>query len=39
MLSELLYVDDIVLMYEKIERLRNKFLRWKKAFESQGWIV
>ena len=28
-LSELLYADDLVLMNETIERLRNKFLKWK----------
>ena len=33
-LSELLYADDLVLMSETIEGLRNKFLRWKEAFES-----
>ena len=35
-LSELLYVDDLVLMNDKIEGLRNKFLKWKEAFESKG---
>ena len=34
--SELLYVDDIVLMSETIKGLRNKFLEWKEAFESKG---
>ena len=28
-LSELLYADDLVLMCEIIEGLRNKFLRWR----------
>ena len=32
-LSELLYADDLVLMSETIERLRNSFLRWKEAFD------
>ena len=35
-LSELLYVDILVLMSETIEGLRNKFLEWKEAFESKG---
>ena len=33
-LIELLYVDDLVLMSETIEGLRNKFLKWKESFES-----
>ena len=33
-LSELLYADDLVLMSETFEGLRNKFLKWKEAFES-----
>ena len=35
-LSELLYADDLVLMNETIKGLRNKFLRWKEAFESRS---
>ena len=35
-LSELLYGDDLVLMSETFEALRNKFLKWKEAFESKG---
>ena len=38
-LSELLYVDDVVLMSETIEGLRNKFLKCKEAFESMGLKV
>ena len=34
-LSELLYADDLVLMSETIKGLRNKFLKWKEAFESK----
>ena len=33
-LSELLYVDDLVLMSETIKRLRNEFIKWKEDFES-----
>ena len=38
-LSELLYADDLVLMSDIIEGLRNKFLRWREAFESMGLKV
>ena len=38
-LSELLYVDDLVLMSETIEGLRNKFFKWKETFESKGLKV
>ena len=38
-LSELLYADDLVLMSETIMGLRNKFLKWKEAFESKGLKV
>ena len=38
-LSELLYADDLVQMSETIEGLRNKFLKWKRAFESKGFNV
>ena len=38
-LSALLYVDDLVLMNETIEGLRNKLLKWKEALESKGLNV
>ena len=38
-LCELLCADDIVLMSETIEGLRNKFIKWKEAFESKGLKV
>ena len=38
-LSELLYAGDLVLMSETIEGLRDKFLKWKEAFESKGLKV
>ena len=38
-LSELLYVDDLVLMSETIDGLRNKFLKRKEVFESNGLKV
>ena len=34
-LSELLSADDIILMSETIKGVRNKFLKWKEAFESK----
>ena len=34
-LSELLYADDLVLMSETIEGLKNKFLKWNEVFESK----
>ena len=34
-LCELLYADDLVMMSETIEGLRNKFLKWKEAFENK----
>ena len=33
MLSELLYADDLVLMSVTMEGVKNKFLKWKEAFE------
>ena len=32
-LSELLYADCLVLISQAIEGLRNKFMKWKEAFE------
>ena len=37
MISELLYADDLVLLSETIQELRNKLLKWKEAFESKGF--
>ena len=39
MLSELQYADDVVLMSETIDGLRNKFIKWKEVFESKGLEV
>ena len=33
-ICELLYADDLVLMSETMEGLRNTFLEWKEASES-----
>ena len=38
-LCHLLYADDLVLMSETIEGLRNKFLKWKEVFKSKGLNV
>ena len=35
-LCELLYADDIAMMSETMEGLRNKLLKWKEAFERKG---
>ena len=35
LMSEMLYVGDLVLMSEMIEGLRKKFWKWKEAFESK----
>ena len=38
-LSESLCAGDLVLMSDTIERLRDKFLKWKEALESKGLKV
>ena len=38
-LSESMYADDLVLVSETTKGLRNKFLKWKEAFESKGLKV
>ena len=38
-LSELQHADDLVLMSETTEGLRNEFLKWKEAYESKGLKV
>ena len=39
LVSEMLYADDLVLMSETIEGLREKFWKWKEAFKSKGLNV
>ena len=40
LMSELLYADDLVLMSETMEELREfKFWKWKEAFKSKGLKV
>ena len=36
LMIEILYADDLVLTSETMEGLREKFWRWKEAFESMG---
>ena len=36
LMSEMLYADDLVLTSETMEGLREKFWKWKEAFESRG---
>ena len=38
-MSEMLYTDDLVLTSETMEGLREKFWKWKEAFESKGLTV
>ena len=35
----MLYSDDLVLMSEALKGLRNKFLKWKEAFENKSLKV
>ena len=39
LLNEILYADDLILMSKSVENLKEKFLKWKKAFESKGLKV
>jgi len=38
-MSKMLYVGDLVLTSELVEGLREKFWKWKEAFESKGLKV
>ena len=35
-MNEILYADDLVLMSENLEDLRERFPRWRDALESKG---
>ena len=35
LINEILYADDLVLMSESIENVKEKFLKYKEAFESK----
>ena len=39
MVNELLYADDLVLMNETMEDLKERFWNWKDALESKGLKV
>ena len=39
LMDEILYAGDLVLMSESIENLKDKFLKWKEAFKSEGLKV
>ena len=39
LMSEKLYADDLVLTSQMMEGLREKFWKWKEAFESKGLKV
>ena len=38
-MSEMLYADNLVLTSETMEGLREKFWKWKEAFERKGLKV
>ena len=38
-LNEILYADDLVLMSESLENLRERFQRWRRALEGMGLKV
>ena len=39
LLNEILYADDLVLMSESLEDLRERFQRWRRALEGKGLKV
>ena len=39
LLNEILYANDLVLMSENLEDLRERFQRWRGALESKGMKV
>ena len=39
MINKILYANDLVLMSESKENLKEKFLKWKEAFERKGLKV
>ena len=38
-ISHILYTDDLILVGETMKDLRDKFWRWKEAFEGKGMRV
>ena len=39
LMKAILYGDDLILMSESVENWKEKFLKWKEAFESKGLKV
>ena len=39
LLTKILYADDLVLMSETLEGLKEKFSKWKGAFQSKEFMV
>ena len=39
LMNEILHADDLFFMSESIENFKEKFLKWKEAFESKGLMV
>ena len=39
LMKEVLYADDLVLMSETMESLKERFLKWKSALERKGLKV
>ena len=39
LMNEISYADNSVLISESIENLKEKFLKWKEAFDSKGLKV
>ena len=39
LLNEILYADDLVLMSESLDDLKEKFQRWRSALEDKGLKV
>ena len=39
LMKKVLYADDLVLMSETMEGLKERFLKWRSALESKGLKV
>ena len=39
LMNKILYANDLVLISESMENLKEKLLKWKEAFESKGLKV
>ena len=39
LLNEILYADDLMLMSESLDNLRERFERWRSALEGKGLKV